>query len=156
MKKTEKKLLDTRLSYKKRLWDTNVLYIEKTDENIIHETIMSYHSPYDCGFELNDENSKNEESWTAVCANEGSICHYVRKTDQGSELRSRIWSGMDTTEVESEYSLPGSFHPEKEIELFVKRLQYILLQIFQILLQYCRLCIKNIVWIIKKSCQELT
>ena len=112
-----KQLLNSNLPYNRRLWGVNVIYREKTSEEIIHDSLMSYHSPAECGIECC---SKTGNNWTAVCANEGSICHFVRETKGGSELRSRIWTGVDTTEAEKEHLLPESFHHPDEMENYLK------------------------------------
>jgi len=61
--------------------------------------IINFMSPSEFGFDINKLNPENE---TIICAKVGSpktgvwaveMCHFVRVTDDGVEMRSRFWMG---------------------------------------------------------------
>ena len=65
------------------------------------ELLIDFMSPKDFGFDVNKINTSTE---TIICARVGSpdrkvwateICHYVRTTERGVEMRSRFWIGYD-------------------------------------------------------------
>ena len=112
------RLIDNRLPYNERLWGVHVLYSEKTEDNEIHDLLLSYNSPYESGF---SKNKPCKCKWTAVCGNEGSICYFVREKKGGAELRARIWAGIDTQEAEEEHSLPESYLSIEDTEFFIKK-----------------------------------
>ena len=111
------RLTNSAIPFNQRLWGVHVLYREKSEEDDVHDILVSYHSPYELGF----SKDKSSTNWTAVCGNEGSVCFFVREKDGGSELRGRIWTGVNTQDAEDEFSLPGSYLDTADAEYFVKK-----------------------------------
>ena len=112
------RLTDPKLSYRERIWGVHVIYREKSEEDNIQDILVSYHSPFESGF---SKNKTCKGNWTAVCSNEGSACFFVREKEGGAELRSRIWTGVNTQAVEEEHSLPESYLNVKDTEFFIKK-----------------------------------
>lgn len=87
------KAKDTQLSMKERYWDTIHDVIEDIGSG--KEKIeINFRNPKDIGF---DETQLKKFKGTIVCAgNEKSpviMCHFLRPTENGCELRTRFWMG---------------------------------------------------------------
>lgn len=87
------KALDASLSMKQRYWDTT--HDVEEDCNMGKQSIViNFRNPADIGF---DPARLADFKGTIVCAgNEHSptiMCHFVRPTPEGSELRTRFWMG---------------------------------------------------------------
>ncbi len=106
------------LPFNERIWGVHVLYREESEHDISHDMLVSYHSPYEYGFSKQTEDAGN---WTAICANDGSICFFLRAIEGGSELRIRVWCGINTSDIEKEFSLPQSYLPEEEADSYIKK-----------------------------------
>jgi len=88
------KALDKSLSMKERYWDTT--HDVEEDCNMGKEKIIiNFRNPVDVGF---DPEKLKDFKGTIVCAgNEQSgciMCHFLRPTETGCELRSRFWMGF--------------------------------------------------------------
>lgn len=87
------KALDETITLKERYWDT-VHDVEEDCNMGKEKLIINFRNPIDIGFD--PEKLKHFEG-TIVCAgNEHSptiMCHFVRPTENGCELRTRFWMG---------------------------------------------------------------
>jgi hypothetical protein len=94
---------DSRLPYKERYWHNKHTVIEDVGNGVAKLMIL-FVPPEEFGFDL----SRFDESkvGTCVCANVGppdllggiyftKMCHFVRETAEGVEMRSRFWIGQD-------------------------------------------------------------
>lgn len=91
---------DDNLSYAERLHLSTHLVTEDVGMGR-DEILIDFMSPVDFGF---NEKLLNPEQITIICARVGApdkgvwateMCHFVRKTDNGVEMRSRFWIGHD-------------------------------------------------------------
>jgi hypothetical protein len=94
---------DRHLSYRERYWHNKHTVIEDVGNGVVKLMIV-FVPPEEFGFDL----SRFGESkvGTIVCANVGfpdllggifitKMCHFVRETAEGVEMRSRFWIGQD-------------------------------------------------------------
>ncbi len=104
--------LNASLSMKERYWNT----IHDVEENTgfgIENSRVHYRNPLDVGF---DSEKLKCFNGTIVCAGDERspmfICHFLRLTEEGWELRSRIWLGYGIVNGRPKKLLPdGAFIP---------------------------------------------
>ena len=91
------RLLDEKIPMRERNWGCTHYVNEKVGEmkfelppGVDPKSLggLSFLSPEDYGFDMDRFRSPNVA--TAVC---GPMCHFLRETDDGMELRSRFWLG---------------------------------------------------------------
>ena len=100
---TPEKCKDRSLSYRERYWHNKHTVIEDVG-NGTQKLMIVFVPPEEFGFDV----SRFDEAkvGTVVCANVGSpeilggifftkMCHFVRETAEGVEIRSRFWIGQD-------------------------------------------------------------
>ncbi len=89
------KALDASLSMKERYWDTTHDVVEAMyKEGNIQNIVINFRPPAAIGF--SPEKLKNFKGTIVCSGNEhtaGIMCHFVRPTSDGSELRTRFWFG---------------------------------------------------------------
>ena len=100
------KALDKSLSMKERYWDTT--HDVEEDCNMGKEKLLiNFRNPADIGF---DPEKLKDFKGTIVCAgNEQSptiMCHFVRPTADGCELRTRFWMGQSVINGKPKCILP--------------------------------------------------
>ena len=81
---------------------------------------LSFISPEDYGFDMGRFKSPNVE--TVVC---GPMCHFLRKTDDGMELRSRFWLGYRIVDKKAVLGQAGPFQAganKERLEFAAKQL----------------------------------
>lgn len=89
------KALDSSLSMKERYWDTT----HDIDEDVgkgKQKVTINFRNPADIGFD--PEKLKNFNGTIVCSGNERSpviMCHFMRPTKNGSELRTRFWMGYN-------------------------------------------------------------
>lgn len=97
--KDPKQLVDPALSFRQRYWNNTQYPVEDVGIGV-EQLSITFLSPADFGFDT----SRFDEARvaTVICARVGSVtkkllhtdmCHFVRATDDGVEMRSRFWIG---------------------------------------------------------------
>jgi hypothetical protein len=85
---------DARLSLKERYWDTIHDVREDIGSGRTQKIVIHFRNPADVGF---DPAKLATFAGTIVCAGDehtaAIMCHFVRPTDDGCELRTRFWFG---------------------------------------------------------------
>ncbi len=112
------KAKDSSLPMKERYWNTNHDVVEDIG-NGKEEIEITFRNPKDIGFD--EEQLKNFKG-TIVCAgNEKSpviMCHFLRPTENGCELRTRFWMGycVKNGKVKKKLVPPAWLIPETAIK----------------------------------------
>jgi hypothetical protein len=94
---------DSRLPYRERYWHNKHTVIEDVGNGVTKLMIL-FVPPEEFGFDAS--RFRQSKVGTIVCANVGSpkilggifftkMCHFVRETAEGVEMRSRFWIGQD-------------------------------------------------------------
>jgi len=89
-------LLDPSLSLKEKLWgvEHNVTEDLGFGPEIVHIIFMS---PGQLGFDINRFKEPYVSSVVGGNMNFGVMCHFIRKIEDGIEIRSRLWIGYQIT-----------------------------------------------------------
>lgn len=100
------KALDKSLSMKERYWDT----VHDVDENCglgKEHIIIGFRNPADIGF---DPEKLKDFKGTIVCSGSAEapviMCHFLRPTETGCELRTRFWFGYSIIDGKPKKILP--------------------------------------------------
>lgn len=108
------KALDKTLSLKERYWNT----IHDVTEDIgggQEQLVINFRNPLDIGF---DKDLLEKFDGTIICAgNEQTpviMCHFIRPTDTGCELRTRFWIGYCVKDGKPQQTIipPGAAMPD--------------------------------------------
>ena len=103
------KALDKSLSMKERYWDTVHDVQEDVGLGLEHITI-NFRNPADIGF---DPEKLAEFKGTIVCSGNDHdpviMCHFLRPTETGCELRTRFWFGYSVINGRPQKVLPEGF-----------------------------------------------
>jgi hypothetical protein len=99
------------LSYKERYWDTTHRIYEDVGMGP-QDILINFKNPGDLGFDVSKIGTP--ACSTIVCSSGGAImCHFVRDTKDGSELRTRFWMGYGVIDGKLKKSIPdGISMPE--------------------------------------------
>ena len=102
------KARDSSLTMKERYWDTTHDVKEAmTPGGPVQDIEINFRNPADVGF---DESRLRDFKGTIICAgNERSpviMCHFVRPTEEGCELRTRFWMGYKIAGGKPEKAIP--------------------------------------------------
>ncbi len=114
---------DKMLSMKERCWDT-VQEIEEDTGYGRERIIIHYRRPCDVGF---DRAKCESFTGSIVCTGDESgpmlACHFLRPTESGSELRSRIWLGYGAENGRPAKLLPdGALIPMEPAKALLKHI----------------------------------
>jgi len=104
--RNREKALDKSLSMKERYWDT----VHDVDENCglgKEHIIIGFRNPADIGF---DPEKLKDFKGTIVCSGSADapviMCHFLRPTENGCELRTRFWFGYSIIDGKPKKILP--------------------------------------------------
>ena len=104
--RNREKALDKSLSMKERYWDT----VHDVDENCgmgKEHIVIGFRNPADIGF---DPEKLKDFKGTIVCSGSAEapviMCHFLRPTETGCELRTRFWFGYSIIDGKPKKILP--------------------------------------------------
>ncbi|MGI6326615.1 MAG: DAPG hydrolase family protein [Saccharofermentanales bacterium] len=101
---------DASIPVRERIWDTIDYATEENPIDGLHTVAIHFRNPVDIGF---DKALYAAFNGTIICAADEkspvTMCHFVRPTENGSELRTRFWMGYSIVDRRPKKVIPSGF-----------------------------------------------